>query len=114
MYQSKLATIAHRAHGDHPKIFVAYFHGVDLILGGFNSIDLLVILKLYRFYWTSFTLFCLMATLKPRKFVLCCLGIFDGPIYCCFEKRLYLVVLSDRIISPALSLKLVCCSHYLF
>ena len=56
---------------------------VDLILGfclqSPNSVG--------RFFWMSFLLLCLLATLVPKKFVLCYLGVFDGPLYCCFANR---------------------------
>ena len=35
-----------------------------------------------RFYWISFILLCLLVTLVPERFVLYCLGIFVGLLYC--------------------------------
>ena len=54
-----------------------------------------------------------MATLVPKRFVLCCLGVFGGPIYCCSANRLCLVMIFTRITNLLLSLIKVCYSHCL-
>ena len=66
------------------------------------------------FCWPSFILLCLLGNFVPKRFVLCCQGIFDGPIYHCLANRLCLIVLFIRRISPLLSLSQLFCSHYLF
>ena len=62
----------------------------------------------------SFFFFCLLVTLVPKRFILCYLGMFGGPIYFYLANRLYFVMLFTSRISPLLSLSLVFYSHYLF
>ena len=50
----------------------------------------------------------------PKRFILCYLGVFGGPIYYYLANRLYFVVLFARTISYLLSLIQVYCSYYLF
>ena len=52
----------------------------------------------------SFTLFCLLATLGPEKYVLYCLGVFGGPTHYYLASKLYLVEPFVRRIGPLLSL----------
>ena len=69
--------------------------------------------RLGRCCWRSFILLCLLATLVPKRFVLCNLGVFGGPIYCCLANRQHLIMPFARRVSLLLSLSQVFCSHYL-
>ena len=65
------------------------------------------------FCWSNFTLLCLLATLEPKKFVPCCLGMFGILIYYCLANRIYLVISFARKKSSLLNLNPVCYNHYL-
>ena len=67
-----------------------------------------------RFCWTSFTLVCMPATMKPERFILYYIGISSGLIHYCIANRLCPCVAFFRRISPLLSLNLVFCNHYPF
>ena len=50
----------------------------------------------------------------PERFALCCLGVFDSPIYYYVANRLCPVMLFVIKTSPLFSLNLVYYKHYLF
>ena len=67
-----------------------------------------------RFSGIRFIIYCLLATLVPKRFVLYYLGMFGYPMYCCLANKLCLFVLFLKRISPLLSLSLVYCNYYPF
>ena len=73
----EMATIVYRGYGDHPNFL--WFSTMGLICSFEDLIlDICQLLqnRSGRIYWTSFTLPCFLTTLEPKRFVLCCIGVF--------------------------------------
>ena len=111
----EMVTILHQEYSDHTKFFVAECYGVNSLFPRSVFRDLLIIQTLYWqvFFCISFTFLSLIATMMLERFVICCLGMFNGPKNCFSAYILSLIMLFSSKTSLLLTLHRVFCIHYL-